>query len=68
LDNENNNDSKGDEKSTNKVRVALIVAGVVLTLTWAVTTIFEITIAKALATVVLAVFGVLVFLLIAGLG
>lgn len=68
MDEERNNGRPDQEKGTNKFRVALIVLGVVIVLTWAVTTIFEIAIAKALASVVLAVFGVLVLLLMAGLG
>jgi fatty acid desaturase len=68
LDEEHNKGRPDREKGTNNLRIALIAIGVVVVLTWAVTTVFEIAIAKALASVVLIVFGVLVLLFMTGLG
>ncbi|MEM8603574.1 MAG: hypothetical protein AAGF24_07035 [Cyanobacteria bacterium P01_H01_bin.121] len=51
------------DKSANRLGLALaIIGGVMLALTWAIITLFEITIAKALAIVILGLFGLIVML------
>ena len=55
-------------KNNGNGKMALIAGAIVLVLTWAITTLFEVEFVKALAFVVLALFGVFVLLLLAGIG
>lgn len=59
---------QSQEEGSNKALIALVVVGVMLALTWAVATLFEVTLAKALAGAILFLFCVFVALLLAGIG
>jgi hypothetical protein len=69
VDMQEQNNSSQDTKSgmKNKALVALAVVGVMLALTWAIATFFEIAIAKALAAVIIFLFCVIVALLMTGI-
>lgn len=57
----------GADDGPNKLAVAALVLGIALALTWAVATLFEIALAKALAAVIIFLFCVFVALLMAGI-
>lgn len=57
-----------DADSPRKATIALVVLGIVLAMTWAVATLFEISLAKSLAAVILFVVGAFVAMLMAGIG
>ena len=61
-------DSDENGSGRNKALIALAVVGVALALTWAVATLFELSLAKSLAAVTLVLFGVFIALLMAGIG
>lgn len=63
----NGNNSQDEQDNRNKLLVALAVIGIALMLTWAVATLFEISLVKSLAAVVLVLFGIFVALLMSGI-
>lgn len=61
-------ETNDEQKQKNTVLVVLTVLGVALMLTWAVATLFEISVVKSLAAVVLVLFGILIAVLMTGIG
>ncbi|AXQ27275.1 hypothetical protein D0B54_00585 [Solimonas sp. K1W22B-7] len=57
-----------EQKQKNTVLVVLSVLGIALMLTWAVATLFEISVIKSLAAVILVLFGILIAMLMTGIG
>lgn len=60
-------DQTDSEKSSNRLAIALSVVAMMLVVTWAVATVFEIELAKALAMVILVLFGAAIALFSQGL-
>jgi hypothetical protein len=56
-----------DDEGNKKALIALAVLGSILVLTWAVATLFEIALAKALAGVIVFLFCAFIVLLMAGI-
>jgi len=63
----NGNNSQDEQDNRNKLLVVLAVIGIALMLTWAVATLFELSLAKSLAAVVLVLFGIFIALLMSGI-
>ena len=63
----NGNNSQDEPDNRNKLLVILAVIGIALMLTWAVATLFELSLVKSLAAVVLVLFGIFVALLMSGI-
>lgn len=65
---QDNSPDSGDDDGPGKATVALVVLVIAAALTWAVATLFEISLAKSAAAVILFLFGAFLALLMAGIG
>lgn len=62
-----NNPSQDDQDKGNKLLIVLVIVAIALVLTWAITTLFELSLVKSLAAVVLVLFGIFIALLMSGI-
>lgn len=62
-----NNPSQDDQDKGNKLLIVLVIVAIALVLTWAIATLFELSLVKSLAAVVLVLFGIFIALLMSGI-
>ena len=67
MDPNGKNPAQEEPDSTNKLLVVLVIVAIALVLTWAVATLFELSLVKSLAAVVLVLFGIFIALLMSGI-
>lgn len=67
MDSNGNHPSREEPDNKNQLLVVLVIVAIALALTWAVATLFELSLVKSLAAVVLVLFGIFIALLMSGI-